>query len=307
MTAALWIADFEILRGQVRVKTTGAHVPLDRATLDGLARWFAFYLPVRARQLAGSLRRRRPAVWFAPQRPRPWYLVWAAAAWSGARIVEDPSAADCAFYFDDVTQGAAPAAPHARRINFGCLDISKSRVAQVFEQVFGYPLALDPQAHAGPAVEKGEANGAHDGRVVQCPTAPRPGRVYQRLVDNLDAGEAIDLRTPFVGGAPVVVFVKRRPAGRRFANLNTTVRLAAPEEVFSPAEIATLCRFARAMRLDWGGLDVLRDRTSGRLYVVDVNKTDMPPLALPWLDKLRAVDRLARAFRALLAAPEPQP
>jgi hypothetical protein len=60
------------------------------------------------------------------------------------------------------------------------------------------------------------------------------------------------------------------------------------------------------MHLDWGGLDVLRDRADGRLYVVDVNKTDMgPPIALPWADKLRATRLMARALLELLEARRP--
>jgi len=304
MTDALWTSDFQVAGRRVRVKKTGADVALDRATLLGAARWFAFYLPVKARQVALRLGRPGPVVWFAPDLPRPWYLVWAAAAWSGVRIVRNPAKAHAAFYFDDSTRGVAPYAPHARRINFGCVDISKSRVARAFQETFGYPLAVDPRRHRGLAVEKGEANGAHDGAVIRCPTLRRPGRAYQLLIDNVENGEAVDLRTPFVGGRPIVVFIKRRPVDQRFANLNTSIRLASPEEVFSAAEIETLSRFAQAMRLDWGGLDILRDRRTGRLYVVDVNKTDMPPLALPWRDKLRAADRLGRALRALVSPME---
>ena len=74
-----------------------------------------------------------------------------------------------------------------------------------------------------------------------------------------------------------------------------------PQDVFTDAEIERLGAFSRAMGLDWGGLDVLRDRASGRLYVVDVNKTDMgPPIALPFLDKIAAVSRLGRALRQLV-------
>lgn len=305
MTDALWISDFEWAGRRLRVKATGAEVAIDLSTLSGFARWLPFYLAVRARQLSLALAD-RPAIWFAPERPRPWYLVWAAVAWSGVRIANSPDEASAAFYFEDSTRGSPPAGAHRRRINFGCTDISKSRVAEVFEAVFGYPLTLDPERFVGEAVEKGEANGLHDGRVVSCPTRRRAGRVYQRLVDNIDGGEALDLRTPFVGGCPVVVFVKRRAASQRFANANTSIRLARPEDLFSVREIERLSRFAAAMRLDWGGLDVLRDRRTGRIYVVDVNKTDMPPLALPWLDKLRAASRLGRALTALISSPEPQ-
>lgn len=300
MSEALWSSNFRFEGRRVTVKKTGAEVAIDRETLKGFARWLAWYAPVRLKALAASLDPTAPKVWFAPDRPRPWYLVWAAAAWSGVRIARTPAEADAAFYFDDVTHGRPPTPQASRRLNFECLDVSKSRVAHVFETVFGYPLALDPRAETGLVVEKSEANGVHDGRIVCCPRAALPSRVYQRLIDNIEDGQAVDLRTPFVGGRPVLTFIKRRPVGRRFDNFNSSVTLALPEEVFSTEEIEGLSAFARAMRLDWGGLDVLRDAADGRIYVVDVNKTDMPPLALPWIDKLRATARLAAAFRHLV-------
>jgi hypothetical protein len=306
MTDTPWTADFEIAGRLVRVRKTGAEVPLDRDAIRGFCLWLAFYLPVSVKRVANRLAPPGPALWFAPEQPRPWYLVWLAATWAGVRIAPTQEAADAAFYFDDVTIGIPPRTAALRRLNFECADISKSHVAKVFQAIFGYRLAIDPTRLVGQAVEKGETNGAHDGRVIHCPTGRRPGRVYQRLVDNIEDGQAVDLRTPFVGGRPIVVFVKRRPVGRRFANWNTSISLARPEEVFSAAEIERLSAFARAMRLDWGGLDILRDRSDGRLYVVDVNKTDMPPLKLPWLDKLRAIDRLGRALRALVSSQEEQ-
>jgi hypothetical protein len=56
------------------------------------------------------------------------------------------------------------------------------------------------------------------------------------------------------------------------------------------------------MKLDWGGLDVLREHESGRLYVVDVNKTDTgPAVVLNWRDRAKATtllsDALARMVR----------
>lgn len=55
------------------------------------------------------------------------------------------------------------------------------------------------------------------------------------------------------------------------------------------------------MRLDFGGLDILRDKQTGRIYIVDVNKTDMgPPFALPLKEKLRAVDIIAKQFQCEL-------
>lgn len=307
MAGAFWTSDFEFGRGRVKVRTTGADIALDRALIIDALTWLTYYVPVRLKGFLASLGGKGPSIWFAPDRPRPWYLVGLAACWSGVRFARTPAEADAAFYFEDSTFGQPPACDHPVRLNFDCADVSKTRVAKVFEDVFGYALAIDPTVHVGPAVEKGEANGAHDGRIVQCPTAALPGRVYQRVIDNTDGDQVVDLRTPCVGGAPTLTFIKRRPLVDRFANYNTGVTLAAPESVFSPAELATISRFCVAMSLDWGGLDVLRDRADGRLYIVDVNKTDMPPLRLPWMQKMRAISRLAAALGTMIKTESARP
>jgi hypothetical protein len=304
VSESFWTSDVSVRGGMLTVKKTGAVIPLDRTLASEAASWLGLYAAIRVKTAANRFAPRGPKIWFAPDRPRPWYLIWAAAAWAGVGIARSPDEATASFYFDDSTQGRPPARWHARALNYGCTDVSKSHVAQVFEEVFGYPLSVDPQQGFGPAVEKGEANGAHDGRLVSLPMRPRAGRTYQRLIDTVEDGLAVDLRTPMVGGRPVVVFIKRRPVADRFANHNSQVSLARPRDVFSDVELDRLEVFAKAMGLDWGGLDVLRDRASGRLYVVDVNKTDMgPPLALPFLDKLTAVARLGRALRQLITEP----
>jgi hypothetical protein len=300
MTGTLWSSDFHFEGGRVKVRATGADLALDRDLAVDCALFLGYYIPVRLKSFWTALVRPGPKVWFAPHRPRPWYLVGLAGLWGGVRVARTPGEAQAAFYFEDATISDPPACDHPRRFNFDCGDVSKSHVAAVFEQVFGYPLTIDPATWTGPAVEKGEDNGAHDGRIVQCPCPALPDRVYQRVVDNADGEHVVDLRTPCVGGAPAMVFIKRRPVRDRFANYNSTVALTTPGEVFSGEELATLERFCAAMKLDWGGLDVLRDRADGRLYIVDVNKTDMPPLRLPWKQKMEAVARLSRAFLAMI-------
>jgi hypothetical protein len=79
MTDALWTSDFTLAGRTVTVKKTGARVVVDRATLSAFAHWFAFYLPVRAKAAVMSCVRPGPRVWFAPDAPRPWYLIWALA------------------------------------------------------------------------------------------------------------------------------------------------------------------------------------------------------------------------------------
>lgn len=299
MKQASWLSTFSIEDGVVHYHQTGARIRVDFALLRDVLAWLGYYVPIRLRAAVRQLVRPGPRLWFAPKPPPPWYLVWNASAWIGARTALSPQTADACFYFEDATwvAGMEDGAPC---INGGCLDVSKSHVARVFARVFGYDLALDPERAQGPAVEKGELNGAHDGAVVMCPSPKKSGRVYQRLVETGEAGFVEDLRTPCVGGEPVVVFIKRRPRDQRFANANTEVLLAEPQQVFSAGELERIRAFLREMRLDWGGLDILRERESGRLYIVDVNKTDMPPLKLAFADKMRASRKLGDALGDLV-------
>jgi glutathione synthase/RimK-type ligase-like ATP-grasp enzyme len=143
----------------------------------------------------------------------------------------------------------------------------------------------------------------HDGQIVNCPTARQPGKTYQRLIETGDGAWAEDLRTPCVGGVPVLVFVKAKLAAERFSIQNKTVTVKAPREVFTTEEIATITRFCAAMGVDWGGLDILRERGSGRLYIVDVNKTDTgPAVILSWKDRVRVTSLLADALTKLVRA-----
>jgi hypothetical protein len=85
----------------------------------------------------------------------------------------------------------------------------------------------------------------------------------------------------------------------RFANANDEVRMLDPDTVFSDNERALIRRFCAELGLDWGGLDVLRDRTDGQLWIVDANKTDMgPPTALPLRQKLAAAQAIGSRLRA---------
>jgi hypothetical protein len=294
-----WLTDFRYENGRILVKSTGVWMKNDVQLWSDIFRWLTYYAFVRLRGLWTSLTKAPgPRIWFTPHRPRPWYIIWAASVWAGVRFARSPQHADAAFYFEDRTQAIPPAPQHVRHFNFGIGDVSKSRVAEANLEAFGYPLGLDPTTHHGPAVEKGEGNGLHDGHVVQCPTARLPGKAYQHMIATEGAdGMAVDLRTVCIGRAPVVVFVKQKPSAERFSIQNKSVVVKLPEEVFSPDDLAQLRRFCAVMQIDWGGLDVLREHATGRLYVVDVNKTDTgPAVILNWKDRTKATQLMADAL-----------
>ena len=296
-------SEFQISGNQLIAKETGAAIPLDRAFALDVFRIASFVGMVQGVRASRALRRREPRarISFFPRRPRSYYAIWPVCQLADVKIVDDPREADLHFYFEDVEflMGPRPAPSPRPSFNIGCYDIRKSVVTRAFEETFGYGLSVDPTTHTGLAVEKSERNGKHDGRIVQCPIDhPKPGHVYQRLVDNtFDGEEYVDIRTPIVGGRIPFVYLKRRKRDVRFSNDNHRVDLVDADAMLSADEQAKIAKFAKAMALDFGGLDVLRDRDDGRIYIVDTNKTDMgPPSALPNRDKMAAMKGLAGAF-----------
>lgn len=299
--------DFKIDGNQLVAKETGVTIPLTAEFARDALSIASFVWLINAVRASRVLKRREPRarISFFPRKPRSYYAIWPVCQLADVKIVDDPAKADLHFYFEDVEFLTAPhPAPSAKpSFNVGCFDIRKSVVARVFEETFGYSLAIDPTSWKGPAVEKSEANGRHDGRIVQCPIgAPLRDHVYQRLVDNSFNGrDHVDIRTPVVGGKVPFVYLKRRAPDLRFSNENYRVDLVDADAMLSREEQEKISDFARAMRLDFGGIDVLRDREDGRIYIVDANKTDMgPPSALKSNDKLKAMRGLADAFSMMV-------
>jgi len=212
--------------------------------------------------------------------------------------------ADLALHFFDNTTTSPPKPPTtvARSLNFDCNDIRKSTVAETFEHVFGYALSVDPRKHSGKMVVKSEENGAHDGKIIQGPSEIAPDLVYQRVVNNeTDDGHVRDYRCPMLFGKPLLIFIKERKIDDRFKNSNARVQLAEPKDYFSEGELSKISQFCQMMKLDFGGIDILRDKESNRIYIVDVNKTDMgPPMSMSLKGKLKSVNIMAHAFTSEL-------
>jgi hypothetical protein len=184
-------------------------------------------------------------------------------------------------------------------LNAGCDDISKERVDAAAASAFGYDIRVDPRSYSGPCVRKSNGNALHDGRIIVCPvSAPEPGYVYQRVVDNvIGRGIVQDIRLPVLGDLVPFAYCKYRPIAARFSNINMRVEIVPVAEACSADELRRFISFCRAIGLDYGEVDVLRDHNDGRLFIIDANPTPYgPPNHLPKGGSSRALAMLGSAF-----------
>ena len=250
----------------------------------------------------------RKTVLCHPQRPGGFSVLHKLCAVAGYGITTDPNRPhDVAFAWEDATHVGPPAfRGGAAAVNGRCLDISKRHVARTFADVFGYGLEVDPTAYRGAVVKKSDENGTHDGEVIECPipaSAVEPGFVYQKAVDNRrdDGPGFYEYRVPVFGRSIPVVYVKYRPADAPFKEFDGA-EVVAPDAVLSADERGRLLDLAAALGVDYGELDVLRDRGDGRAYVVDANKTPSGPRrGFDPEQQVAALAALRPAFEALVA------
>jgi hypothetical protein len=264
--------------------------------------WAQFELRYLRRRLAPG---RFRTIVFYPEMPWARAAVYKMCRIRGhamTRRLDRP--ADAIVNWEDVTHRRSypeleAIAARSAVINLRCVDISKTRVDEVQLQTFGYCARIDPLTHHGRCVKKSDTNALHDGTVIECPVAAiETGCVYQRVIDNtVDNGLVCDIRAPVFRDTIPFCYLKVRPIMQRFSNENTSAELHETGTVLTTAEVERLLRFCAFIGLDYGELDVLRDKVDGRIYVLDVNSTpDGPPNHLSGPQSEVALARLAAAF-----------
>jgi hypothetical protein len=185
-----------------------------------------------------------------------------------------------------------------RVINYACDDISKEHVEKIFTQTFGYGTFIDPLTFQGEAVKKNNINAMHDGVIIDCPIDHlEPGYIYQKLINNrYDNNLVEDLRITIINYNPVLCQIKRRPEAARFSRQTSETFLVNPDEAITGTEKQKINQFCTGLCLEFGSLDVLRDRNDKRIYIVDANNTPHGPAKLNKKEARLAVQILADAF-----------
>lgn len=176
-----------------------------------------------------------------------------------------------------------------RVINYHCTDVSKKRVEEVFEQVFGYNLKARQQS-AGRLLRKSNFNGMHDGTIIQGPVQEKKeGFVYEKLLNNQVGPNLFeDLRIGYFNGIIPLVSPRFHTGNDRFGRV-LNARVEKTEDYLSEEEIRLIRSFCTKLGFEYGDLDLIRDRNDQRLYIVDANPTPTIPSSSSMKPALRSL------------------
>lgn len=258
----------------------------------------------------------RKKVLFYPDRPASLFVIHKIFLALGFHITTDPSEhCDIAvkwrntigtgnpFFPPEVAlEELAHNRPNLKILNMNCNDVSKKHVSEVFEKIFGYSLSIDPGTYSGKCVMKSNWNGLHLGEVIECPTeVRRDGFVYEKLLNNeVENGLVEDIRVPIFGNTIPFVYLKYRPVQERLVDRSHTLSktlMANVSNLFTEKEVEKIIQFCEKIGLDYGEIDILRDRGDQRIYIVDVNNDPAgPPAPISGNNSLPAIVRLTQAF-----------
>jgi hypothetical protein len=229
----------------------------------------------------------------------------AARAGSDARVA---LAWHPATQYDLGDQAFASLEPHVRVLNRRCTNITKSHVGECFSRTFGYALEVDPLTYCGTILRKSERNGAHDAVLLDGPlTEVHTGYVYQRFIRyETPKGEA-EWRVFIVGARAVGVYSLYAPRDDRFDYTREIAEMTTIDASFTHTEQERMAAFCAEIGLDFGVLDVLRDASSGLIYISDCNNTPTGPSpTLTTREQVRLVRDLARHFKRAYLSEEPR-
>ena len=220
-----------------------------------------------------------------PQTPIRAQIIYKIAHVLGYSITNNLRAnADVVMHFEDATyKQADPSLLYLKDkyeiINYRCVDISKVNVDTIFQRIFGYSMSINPLIYEGTALKKSNLNGLRDMTTVTCPiNTPEKDYVYQKIISNrLDQWE-VEIRVPVYKQNIPFVYLRYRDAEDRFNRAKVRSTIGAVQDVFSPEEVDKLHQFCQGIGMDFGELDIIRERDDGRIYILDANDTPAGPL-----------------------------
>ena len=159
-------------------------------------------------------------------------------------------------------------------LNKNVNNVTKSYVDKIFTEVFGYSSLADTNKF-GYCVRKSERQSAHDGVITRMPCEKQPGYVYQLFLDNrMSRNMVYDIRIIYMLGNIYQVVLKGRLVEGTFENTLSKQKkywIDQVENWLTKYEIKKIKLFCEAFGLDIGELDGIRDNSTGKLFIIDVN------------------------------------
>lgn len=242
-----------------------------------------------------------------PQKPRPYHNLHTLCYKLHMSITNNPYGKfDAIVAFDDTTIRKEDAiltelAKDHQVINAHCGDISKTHVEEIFKKVFGYGMSIDPRTYEGEYVQKSDTNALHDGKVLNTPSEPQKGYIYQKLINNISSSaQAVDVRLHIFRSAIPLALYRYKSINDRFDHTLKAEPVDACK-AFSKEELAAIFQFCKEFGLDYGELDILRDNNDGKIYIVDVSNTPSGPHRGATLSK-KDYDNFMRALSRSFAS-----
>jgi len=182
-------------------------------------------------------------------------------------------------------------------INKFISDISKQTVDKIHLKIFGYNTIINPQIHTGYCVVKSNENARHDGTIIHCPiTKNENDKIYQIIIDNKEDNLHVDYRVCVMKSDIIIVYKKYKTSELRFTNETCKANIIDPEMI--PQDVQKkIISFCHEMQSEFCELDVLKDNTTEKWFIIDLNKTPYgPPASLSKKDKKKAVEKISNGF-----------
>lgn len=277
-----------------------------------------------------KITKNRKIILFYPDTPSSGFMISQILYFLGYAVTNNPDHKfDFAIKWKDATFSPRDhilcrlSAQNINMVNINCEDISKTHVDKVFHSVFGYSATVDPLTYTGKCVVKSNLNAQGNEKIITCPIDTiETGVVYNKLIDNeVEDGIVLNHRVPVFKHVIPFVSLRKSPVKQRFGGIGgvISVQSVPAHDVFSEGEVCKILSFCQKIRLDYGELDILRDRNDKQLYIIDANNTPYSvmlrsnPLKLPPNKRLISpkerfimLQELVQAFKDMMAEELPQ-
>ena len=209
--------------------------------------------------------------------------LWHACNKLGVEITNDPNSDFKYAIYWNIKSNSTPdqviseISHRMKVINIKCGNVLKYRVDEIWNEISGYTIKINPAKFKYKYVRKSQlqycshTGEKHDGVICNFNQKRDPRYVYQRLIDtSLPDGRYRTLRLPIFGDSIPCVIVK--DSKDRFKESHSVVDIC--YDIFgwfSVEERKWIKKFRKGIGLDYGELDILRDKNTEKIYVIDVN------------------------------------